>query len=48
MSEYYHCFLGGVADIFYPGIPGALQSQAEKNKKKKKRSEADELSVVLL
>lgn len=47
MSEYYHCFLGGVADIFYPGIPGALQSQAEKNKKKK-RSEADELSVVLL
>lgn len=47
MSEYYHCFLGGVADIFYPGIPGALQPQAKK-KKKKKRAEADELSVVLL
>lgn len=37
MSEYYHCFLGGVAGhIFYPGISGALQPQAKKEEKEEK------------
>lgn len=39
MSEYYHCFLGGVADNFYPGIPGALQPQAEQKKKRRRKGQ---------